>query len=188
MSARDPNQRRRLWTASLAVAIVAGMTGLAFAAVPLYRAFCQLTGFGGATQVATAAPSEILDRRIEVRFDSNTAPDLPVEFAPAQLSQSLRIGETGLAFYRLRNLSDQTLVARASYNVTPHVAGRYFAKVECFCFTDRVVGPGEEVELPVIYFVDPEIVDDPDGRTIETITLSYTFFRSADAEAELPSG
>jgi cytochrome c oxidase assembly protein subunit 11 len=103
---------------------------------------------------------------------------LPVEFEPKQRSESLRIGETGLAFYRVRNLSNEPVVARATYNVTPHMAGPYFAKLECFCFTDRTLAPGEEAELPVVFFVDPEMVDDPDTRDLSTITLSYTFFRS----------
>jgi cytochrome c oxidase assembly protein subunit 11 len=154
------------------------MTGLGFAAVPLYDAFCRITGYGGTTQEATAAPSQILDQRINIRFDSNIAPDLPIEFAPVQRVESIRIGETGLAFYRIRNLSDQPIIARANYNVTPHVAGLYFAKLECFCFTDRTLAPGEEAELPVVFFVDPELVGDPDTRDIDTITLSYTFFRS----------
>jgi cytochrome c oxidase assembly protein subunit 11 len=168
-------------TAAIAAGVVAGMTGLAFAAVPLYDAFCKLTGYGGTTQEAAAAPSQILDRRIEVRFDANIEPGLPIEFAPKQTSERLRIGETGLAFYRVRNLSNEPVVARATYNVTPHLAGQYFAKLECFCFQDRTLAPGEEAELPVVFFVDPELVSDPDTAEIGTLTLSYTFFRSVDA-------
>ncbi|MGD9981057.1 MAG: cytochrome c oxidase assembly protein [Hyphomonadaceae bacterium] len=174
----------KLRTALIAGAVVAGMTGLAFAAVPLYDAFCKVTGYGGTTQEASAAPDRILQRRIEVRFDANTAPDLPVEFAPKQNAQTLRIGETGLAFYRVRNTSNEAVVARATYNVTPHVAGQYFAKLECFCFTDRVIAPGAEADLPVVFFVDPEIVSDPDTAEIGTLTLSYTFFRSTSPEAQ----
>ncbi len=175
---QDPQKKRMAMTAGIVVAAVVGMTGLGFAAVPLYDAFCKITGYGGTTQEAAAAPSQILDQRINVRFDANIAPDLPIEFEPAQRVETLRIGETGLAFYRVRNLSDQPIVARANYNVTPHVAGPYFAKLECFCFTDRTLAPGEEAELPVVFFVDPEMVDDPDTRDLTTITLSYTFFRS----------
>lgn len=187
---RQPDRKRMAWTAGVAVAVVAGMTGLAFAAVPLYQAFCKITGYGGTTQEASAAPSQILDRRIEVRFDANVSPDLPVEFAPKQRAENLRIGETGLAFYRVRNTSDETVIARATYNVTPHVAGQYFAKLECFCFTDRIVEPGQEVDLPVVFFVDPEIVSDPDTAEIDTLTLSYTFFRSTspDAQAQAAGG
>lgn len=178
-----PNQKRLAWTAGIVAATVAGMTGLAFAAVPLYDAFCKITGYGGTTREAAAAPSQVLDRSIEVRFDSNIATDLPIEFEPKQRAMSLHIGETGLAFYRVRNTSNQEIVARATYNVTPHVAGQYFAKLECFCFQDRVIGPGEEAELPVVFFVDPEIVSNPDTSEIDTLTLSYTFFRSTAQRA-----
>jgi cytochrome c oxidase assembly protein subunit 11 len=179
----EPNKKRMAMTAGIVTAAVLGMTGMAYAAVPLYEAFCRITGYGGTTQEASAAPAQALDRRIEVRFDSNIDPGLPVEFRPSQRSETLRIGETGLAFYRIRNLSDEPIVARATYNVTPHVAGQYFAKLECFCFTDRTLAPGEEAELPVVFFVDPELVDDPDTSDINTVTLSYTYFRSTTAEA-----
>jgi cytochrome c oxidase assembly protein subunit 11 len=179
-----PNKKRLAWTAGAAAAVVLGMTGMAFAAVPIYEAFCRVTGYGGTTQTADAAPSQVLQRSIEVRFDANVAPDLPVEFAPKQMSQTLHIGETGLAFYRIRNTSDQPIVARATYNVTPHMAGPYFVKLECFCFQDRTLAPGEEADLPVVFFVDPEFVSDPDTSEIGTVTLSYTFFRSANAGGE----
>jgi cytochrome c oxidase assembly protein subunit 11 len=181
----EPNRKRMMWTAGVAAAIVAGMTGLAFAAVPLYDAFCKLTGYGGTTQEAVAAPSRVLDERIEVRFDSNIAPGVPIEFAPQQTTESLRIGETGLAFYHIRNTSNEPVTVRATYNVTPHVAGQYFAKLECFCFQDRVLAPGEEAELPVVFFVDPEIASDPDTREIGTLTLSYTYFRSTTPQAQV---
>jgi cytochrome c oxidase assembly protein subunit 11 len=179
-----PERKRHARTAIIAGAVVVGMTGMAYAAVPLYKAFCRVTGYGGTTQEAQAAPDHILERRIEVRFDANHAPDLPVEFAPKQTSETLRIGETGLAFYRVHNTSNEAIVARATYNVTPHVAGQYFAKLECFCFTDRVIGPGQEADLPVVFFVDPEIVSNPDTADITTLTLSYTFFRSTSPEAQ----
>lgn len=175
-----PNKKNMARTAAIVVATVAGMTGLAFAAVPLYDAFCRMTGYGGTTQEASAAPSQILDRTIEVRFDSNIAPNLPIEFAPNQINERLQIGATGLAFYTVRNLSNEPVVARATYNVTPHVAGQYFAKIECFCFEDRLIEAGQEAQLPVVFFVDPEIVTDPDTADISTLTLSYTFFRSTD--------
>jgi cytochrome c oxidase assembly protein subunit 11 len=180
----QPNRKRMAITAAIAAATVAGMTGLAFAAVPLYDAFCKLTGYGGTTQEAVAAPSQILDQRIEVRFDANIAPGVPIEFAPSQNTESLRIGETSLAFYRIRNTSNEPVTVRATYNVTPHVAGQYFAKLECFCFQDRVLAPGEEAELPVVFFVDPEIATDPDTREIGTLTLSYTYFRSTAPQAQ----
>ncbi len=179
-----PDKKRLRRTALIASAVVLGMTGMAFAAVPIYDAFCKVTGYGGTTQEADVAPTQILERTIEVRFDANTSPDLPVVFAPKQTSETLRIGETGLAFYRVRNTSDEPVVARATYNVTPHIAGQYFAKLECFCFTDRVIAPGQETDLPVVFFVDPEIVSDPDTADITTLTLSYTFFRSTSPEAQ----
>lgn len=180
----DPKLKRRMaMTAAIATLTVAGMTGLAFAAVPLYDMFCRVTGYGGTTQTATAASSQVLDRTIQIRFDSNIAADLPIEFAPEQLTQDLRIGETGLAFYRVRNLSDQPVTTIASYNVAPHVMGQYFQKLECFCFTERTLAPGETAELPVVYFVDPEMASDLDTKEVGAITLSYTFFRSADAAA-----
>ncbi len=181
--------KRKSLTAAIVVAVIAGMTGLAFAAVPLYEAFCRATGYGGTTPVADAAPApgRVLDRRMEVRFDANTAPDLPVTFAPKQRAQTLRIGESGVAFYRIHNLSDRAIVAHANYNVTPQVAGSYFFKTECFCFNDRTLAPGEEADLPLIYFISPDIVDDPDTRELATLTLSYTFFRAADQSAAAAS-
>jgi cytochrome c oxidase assembly protein subunit 11 len=179
--------RKRLGlTAAAVTAVVAAMTGLAFAAVPLYDAFCRATGFGGATRVAAATPGQVLDRQIEVRFDANVAPGLPVEFAPLEISERLRIGETAVAFYRVRNTSDRPVVAHATYNVTPHIGGAYFNKLECFCFQDRVFEPGEEAHLPVVFFVDPAIVADADAREIGTLTLSYTFFRSTTAPDSAP--
>ena len=175
-----PSRKRMALTAAIASAAVLGMTGMAFAAVPLYQAFCRVTGFGGTTQTAASAPAQMLERQIQVRFDANVAPGLPIAFAPSQTSQTLHIGETGLAYFRIRNLSNEALVARASYNVAPHISGGYFVKIECFCFTDRVLQPGEEAELPVVYFVDPAIVDDPDTADLDTITLSYTYFRAVD--------
>lgn len=179
--------KRTSLTAAIVIGVVAGMTGLAFAAVPLYEAFCRATGYGGTTQVAEAAPGRVLDQSIEVRFDANIAPDLPVTFAPKQRSQMLRIGESNVAFYRIHNLSNEAIVAHANYNVTPQVAGSYFFKTECFCFNDRVLAPGEEADLPLIYFISPDIVSDPDTRELSTLTLSYTFFRAADQSAAIAS-
>lgn len=180
---QKPSQKRLLTTALAPLAVVAGMTGLAFAAVPLYDAFCKLTGYGGTTMVAEAAPSTVLDQRVQVRFDANVTPGLPIAFAPKQREQGLRIGESGLALYTVRNTSDEPVSVIATFNVTPHAAGQYFAKLECFCFQDRVLQPGEEADLPVVYFVDPEIVNDPDAREIRTVTLSYTYFRSTTQAA-----
>lgn len=181
---QTPSKKRMALTAAIAIAAVLGMTGMAFAAVPLYRAFCQITGYGGTTQTASGAPTRVLAEQVLVRFDTNVAQDLPVRFSPPQAPEQLHIGETGLAFFTVRNLSDQPITARASYNVVPHTAGKYFVKLECFCFQDRVLQPGEETQLPVIYFVDPAIVSDPETADIRNVTLSYTYMRSrAEGEA-----
>lgn len=178
MSAR-PTRAMRL-TALVAGAAALGMAGLSFAAVPLYELFCQVTGYGGATQRATAAAARVLDREIEVQFDTNVAPGLPVRFAARQSAQRLRIGETGLAFFEVENLSNHPVTAVATFNVAPHAAGVFFQKLQCFCFSDRTLAPGETASLPVLYFVDPEIADNPDTRGIAQITLSYTYFASPD--------
>lgn len=178
MSEPCPARKRHRRTALIATAIVIGMTGMAFAAVPLYRAFCQATGYGGTTQTATRAPDRVLTREVTVRFDTNVAPGTPLEFAPVQAAQRMHIGQTSVAFFRVHNDSNAPIVARATYNVTPETAGQYFAKLECFCFQDRVLQPGESAQLPVVFFVDPEIASDPETRWIDTLTLSYTYFRS----------
>jgi cytochrome c oxidase assembly protein subunit 11 len=184
MSGLDPAKRRRMaWTAGIVVAVVCGMTGLAFAAGPIYSTFCRVTGYGGTTQTATAAPTRMLDRTIDVQFDANVAPGLPIEFAPEQRHQTLRLGETGLAFYRVHNTSDQPVTAIASYNVAPHKVGIYFQKLECFCFQEQVIGPGQTADLPVVYYVDPDLATDRDTEEVREVTLSYTFFASADAAA-----
>jgi len=183
-AAPDPKQRKRMaLTAALAAAAVIGMAGMAFAAVPLYDMFCKVTGYGGTTQDAVQASNVILDRTIEVRFDSNVAPDLPLEFTPLQLTETVRLCETGIARYRVRNLSDEPVTAVASYNVAPHKVGIYFRKLECFCFQDQTIAPHEEVELPVVYYVDPELASDIETEEVNSVTLSYTFFRSADQAA-----
>lgn len=166
------------WVA-VSVTIVVAMLALALSAAPLYAAFCRVTGFGGTTQTATKAPGAILDRTIEVRFDANVPPSTPLEFTAEQTSQTLRIGETGLAFFTVKNLSDKPVTAVASYNVTPHTTGVYFQKLQCFCFQDRVFQPGEIAQVPVLYFVDPEILKSRDTRDTNTITLSYTYYEKA---------
>lgn len=172
--ASAPAQHRT--TALLLAGLVAGMVGLAYAAVPLYQLFCQVTGYGGTTQTADVAPAAVLDRDVTVRFDANTNRGLDWEFKPVQVSQTIKIGETGLAFYQATNLSDQPLVGTATFNVTPQAAGYYFSKIDCFCFTEQRLEPGQTIDMPVTYFVDPEIADDPDLDSISTITLSYTFY------------
>jgi cytochrome c oxidase assembly protein subunit 11 len=183
----DDLARRNKRTAMIAGGVVAGMLGLAFASDPLYDVFCEVTGFGGTTRIAEAAPSAVLEREIEVRFDANIGRDVPLEFTPQQISTRLRIGETGLAFYTVRNLSDQPFTTIASYNVTPHQGGPFFMKLECFCFQNRTLQPGEVMELPVVFYVDPELVDDPNAAQIQTITLSYTFWEAAPEFGSAPT-
>jgi len=158
------------------VLIVGGMTGLSFAAVPLYDLFCRVTGYGGTTQVADAGSTEVLDRKITIRFDANISPKLDWNFKPARTSMDVRIGESALAVYEAHNPTDQPLAGTATYNVTPEIAGYYFSKVQCFCFTEQKLEPGRRMDMPVSFFVDPAIMDDPEAREIEEITLSYTFF------------
>ncbi|WP_395645514.1 cytochrome c oxidase assembly protein [Terricaulis sp.] len=181
-------KKRVALTAAIAIGAVVGMTGMAFAAVPLYRAFCQLTGYGGTTQTASGAPTQVLAEQVLVRFDTNVAQDLPVRFSPPAQPERLHIGETGLAYFTVKNLSNEPVTARASYNVVPHTAGKYFVKLECFCFQDRVLAPGEEAQLPVVYFVAPEIVSDPETASIRNVTLSYTFMRTREGQGETQAG
>ncbi len=162
-------------TAMLCAAVVAAMVGLSYASVPLYRIFCQVTGFGGTTNRAQAAPEHVLTRQVTVRFDASVARNLAWEFAPAQGPQTLKVGEVGLAFFRARNLSDKPLSGTASFNVTPAKAGAYFSKIECFCFTEQRLAAGQEIDMPVQYFIDPSIEQDEKMREVKTITLSYTF-------------
>jgi len=157
-------------------ALVVGMVGLSYAAVPLYDLFCRATGYGGTTMVATEVPNQIGEREMTVRFNANVNRGLPWRFRPVQGSVTVRVGEPTLAFYRVENTSEQTIVGTATYNVTPLKAGEYFSKIDCFCFTEQVLQPGETSELPVSFFVDPSIVDDPEMDRITTLTLSYTFF------------
>lgn len=155
-----------------------GMLALAFAAEPLYSAFCEITGFGGTTRIATEAPKYMLEQTVDVRFDANVA-DTPLVFRALQPSQTIRIGQHGLAFYEVTNPTDREVRVIASYNVTPHMAGPYFNKLECFCFSERIIAAGESRKLPVVYFISPDIIEDRVVKNLETITLSYTFFDSA---------
>lgn len=169
-------QRQHRKVAILLSGLVVGMVGLSYAAVPLYDLFCRVTGYGGTTNTADAAPAAAIDRTMTIRFDSNINRGLAWEFKPVELSQEIKVGESGLAFYQARNLSDETLVGTATFNVTPQSAGYYFNKIECFCFTEQVLRPGEVVDMPVTYFVDPEIEEDENLDHVTTITLSYTFY------------
>jgi cytochrome c oxidase assembly protein subunit 11 len=160
--------------------VVAGMVGLSFAAVPLYQMFCQVTGYGGTTQRADAAPDRILDKTVTVRFDANVDPNLPWTFVPEQRSMQVRIGESSLAFFKATNNSDKPVTGTAGFNVAPQAAGLYFAKVQCFCFTEQTLAPGQSIEMPVSFFIDPKFVDDESTVNIPEITLSYTFYRNDD--------
>ncbi|SLN50454.1 cytochrome c oxidase assembly protein [Roseisalinus antarcticus] len=168
-------------TAAQAVGIVVLMGSLAWASVPFYSWFCRVTGFGGATDVAEAGSDVILDQTITVRFDGGLERGMPWTFKPVEREMEMRIGETGLAFFEASNPTDRPIAGQASYNVTPYQAGGFFDKIECFCFTEQVLQPGETVQMPVSFFVDPAIVDDREGKYIHTITLSYTFY-----EIDLP--
>ncbi len=165
-------------TASLLAGIVVLMVSLSFAAVPFYNWFCRVTGYAGTVGVSEVAPSPdaVLDQEVTIRFDGSTDKAMPWRFRPLQRKMQLKIGETGLAFYEAYNPTDRVIAGTASYNVTPDAAGGYFTKIECFCFTEQILQPGERVEMPVTFYVDPAIVTDPEGRFVNEITLSYTFF------------
>jgi cytochrome c oxidase assembly protein subunit 11 len=182
---------RNLRTALIAATGALAMLGLGFASVPLYRWFCQVTGFGGTTQrigEAQAATIKVSDKSISVRFDANVEAGMPWKFAPGQVIQELPIGARKMAFYRAENLSDKAVTGVASFNVEPARAGIYFTKIQCFCFEQQTLQPGQAVDMPVIYFVDPKILSDPETRDIEAITLSYTFHLSADQSEALKPG
>ncbi|MEM9970077.1 MAG: cytochrome c oxidase assembly protein [Pseudomonadota bacterium] len=166
----DDNQK----TMVKLVGVVLMMGSLAWASVPLYDWFCRVTGWGGATNVATES-GEVLDQTIKVRFDASRAADMPWEFEPVVREMELNIGQQGLAFYEAHNPTDRPIAGTASFNVAPFSAGAYFSKIDCFCFELQVLQPGERVEMPVTFFVDPEIVDDADAKHVPVITLSYTF-------------
>jgi len=161
--------------------VAAVMVSLSFAAVPFYDWFCRVTGYGGTTNVAETASDEILDRTVTIRFDSNVEPGMPWEFKPVERQVTLRIGETGLAFYEAYNPTDRPIAGTASYNVAPDAAGYYFTKIDCFCFEQQVLAPGERVTMPVSFYVDPDMVTSRDASKVRHITLSYTFY-----ETELP--
>lgn len=160
--------------------VVCGMIGLSFATVPLYQLFCQVTGFGGTTQVADAAPEQISERVIAIRFNADVNDKLPWRFGPLQREVKVQVGENRLAFYQAKNISEKPATGMATFNVTPLKAGQYFSKIACFCFTEQRLEPGQEMDMPVSFFVDPAILEDPELDDVNTITLSYTFFRDLD--------
>jgi cytochrome c oxidase assembly protein subunit 11 len=174
----SPNHSKTVWKL---FGVVSFMLALGFASVPLYDLFCRVTGFGGTTGVAETGSDVILDQTILIRFDASLDSEMEWEFEAPSEPMEIRIGETGMAFYTAYNPTDRPIAGTASYNVTPYVAGGYFSKIACFCFTEQILDPGERVEMPVTFYVDPEIVNDPEASHIPAITLSYTFY-----ETDLP--
>jgi cytochrome c oxidase assembly protein subunit 11 len=178
---------RNLRVGLMATAFAAAMLGLGFASVPLYRLFCQVTGFGGTTQRVSEAQAREVSATGEVmsvRFDANIQRGMPWRFQPEQVTQEVTLGGRKMAIYLARNDSDRAVTGTATFNVEPAQAGKYFNKVQCFCFTEQTLQPHQEVRMPVIYYVDPKIKDDPDAKGIEQITLSYTFHPVADQAAK----
>jgi cytochrome c oxidase assembly protein subunit 11 len=176
----EPKPRRANIRVALACAgVFLAMVGAAFAAVPFYRAFCQATGFNGAVKRASFAPGAVSPKTVTVRFDTNVN-GVPWRFEPVQASQTIHLGAPTLAFFRATNTSGKAVTARALFNVVPEAAGQYFSKLECFCFTDQTLAPGQTAEFPVVYYVDPRFAEDRDTRYEPDITLSYTFFRATD--------
>lgn len=185
-----PADRNRK-TAMMAAGAALAMLGLGFASVPLYRMFCQATGFGGTTMRITEAQAATIttsDRVMTIRFDANVERGMPWRFRPVQNIDTVSVGARDMAVYTARNLSDKPMTGTATFNVEPELAGKYFSKVQCFCFTEQTLGPGQEVRMPVIYYVDPKILQDPEMKDVDSITLSYTFHPTPDPQAEADAG
>ncbi|MEQ8286425.1 cytochrome c oxidase assembly protein [Thalassospira sp.] len=169
------------------VVVVGGMVGMAYASVPLYKLFCQVTGFGGTTQVAAQAPTAVSEKTIKIRFNADVNSGLNWQFKPEQREITVRLGEDNLAHYMAENMSVHPITGQAVYNVTPLKAGQYFSKIACFCFDEQTLQPGQRVDMPVSFYVDPAIAEDMNTRDVKTITLSYTFFKS-EASVEVVDG
>jgi len=183
-TAKSTGTERRHYRVALICAVTAaGMLGLAYAAVPLYTLFCQVTGFAGTTQRAERPADTVLDRVVTIRFDANVAPGLGWKFQPVQRTMDVKIGENALAFYKAENISDRPIVGTATFNVAPEAAGAYFNKIECFCFQEQRLEPGESIDMPVSFFVDPAIVEDEIAGHLTQITLSYTFYPAEKQKA-----
>jgi len=186
MASAPPLERRNKRVALIALGAALGMLALGYAAVPIYRIFCQVTGFGGTTQRATMAEALTAEemaksagaRTFSIRFDANTGPDMPWTFRPRQVTDTVQAGERDMAIFEARNESSVPITGTASFNVEPEQAGRYFNKIQCFCFTEQTLQPGQEVTMPVLFYVDPRAIDDPNMDGVEQITLSYTFHRT----------
>lgn len=175
-------QKKNARLGLIVLAAVLIMVGVSFAAVPLYNLFCRVTGFGGTTQVADQLPENIVDRRVTIKFDSVTADNLPWNFKPAVKSVDINIGARGLTSFEASNKADKPTAGTALYNVTPLKVGKYFNKVQCFCFDEQILAPGERVDMPVMFYLDPEMADDPNMDDVSVITLSYSFYK-AESEA-----
>ncbi len=177
---------RNARTGFIVIGVVLGMVGLSFASVPLYDAFCRVTGWGGTTQVSDVLPAEnqILDREVTVRFDANVARDLPWDFSAETKSATLRIGARGFANFVSKNRSHKPVAGTALFNVTPLKAGKYFHKIQCFCFDEQILAPAQRVDMPVMFYVDPAIADDPNLDDVKVITLSYSFFKTESEALE----
>jgi cytochrome c oxidase assembly protein subunit 11 len=185
MSAQPSQPANNMKVVTICLGVTFGMLGMAYAAVPLYELFCQVTGYAGTTQRAEDTTGEILAKTIKVRFDSNVSNELDWEFAPKTREVELRIGEKSMVSYTAKNVSQFDSFGTATFNVSPGAAGVYFNKIECFCFTEQKLTPGQSVDMPVVFFIDPDIVNDPLLKDATTITLSYTFFPDEDAEQEI---
>jgi cytochrome c oxidase assembly protein subunit 11 len=181
-------QHTRRNTVAVLIGIVVGMLSLSFASVPLYRLFCQKTGFGGTPKMAMSFSAPIKDRRFKVRFTADVSPDLPWAFRPLQKEIEVYAGEQAFALYHVENLSDEPLIGVATYNVTPDKAGGYFNKVECFCFLEQKIEPHQSVDMPLLFYIDSEIIEDTVANDVSTITLSYTFFKYKGNIKNLESG
>ena len=186
---RAPNLRRRDVVFGVTCGLVAAaMVGAAYAAVPFYNWFCRTTGYAGTTQVATSAPTRVVDRKVTVRFDANVAPGLPWRFEPEQNSVVVKLGQVVTVHYRVINEAARPITAQAAYNVTPLLVGSYFQKINCFCFTEQRLKASETREMTVVFYVDPDMLKDPDGATVDTITLSYTFYQQRETSPPLADG
>jgi cytochrome c oxidase assembly protein subunit 11 len=191
MHTREPHRpfkRRDLLVAFMCGGFVAGMVGLSFAAVPFYSWFCRATGYGGTTQVAHAAPKEISDRTVTVRFDSNVSGGLPWRFVPERNTIEVKLGEVATVYYAVTNESARKTTGQAAYNVSPTTTGLYFEKINCFCFTEQTLGPGEKRDMAVVFYVDPKLAKDTEQDNVKTITLSYTFFPVANPALQAAEG
>jgi cytochrome c oxidase assembly protein subunit 11 len=191
MNTREPQRpikRRDVLVAFLCGGFVAGMVGLSFASVPFYSWFCRTTGYGGTTQVAKAAPKEISDRTITVRFDSNVSGGLPWRFVPERNTIEVKLGEVATVYYAVTNESARKTTGQAAYNVSPTTTGLYFEKINCFCFTEQTLGPGEKRDMAVVFYVDPKLATDSEQDGTRTITLSYTFFPVANPAPQAGGG